>query len=286
MEMAQIAAEADEAIIGAGGRQVRAQLFTEIFEIAGAIKQAGITGGRHAAKARAEQFAGPFHVELARCGNVRGEDRTPVADQCFEALAHLRRHRIAREGFGRALVFLPLQGLRFDAEIGERILEEEAAGGDPEHHQRAVGVGDDFVRPAGQQIIVHGDVVAAQHGDHTFAAGDDRAQEVVQLLRGCEADSGRGDFEQHRLEFGVRGGGGEGFAEVEERRCAAAAQLLERRAGRVLAETVGEAQSQDRAVGNPRRPHDEREKQDDDRDRHEGEREAGEEPAAIERDHA
>ncbi len=162
---------------------LRVEFVAQVLDVARAVHERGLACRAHAHKAPAQKLTRPRNLDPSRSRYSFGEHRLPVRDYRLEALAQFRRHRVAREHLGRALVLLPLQRLCLDLQVFERIPEEQAARRDAEHHHRAVRIGDYLARAACEEIVVHGHVVAAQHRDDAFAGRAHRPQEVVNLLR-------------------------------------------------------------------------------------------------------
>lgn len=156
----------------------------DILDVAFAIDQAIFDGKRCADEARRDQFTRALRSHFARLGDRLDQDFFPVRDDRLHALAHRRRHRVASERLGRAFVLFPLQRLRLDFQLVERVLQKNTAGRHPEHREHRVGIGDDLARPGCDQVFAQSRAVAAHQRDHPLAACLRGAQQAMDFVRG------------------------------------------------------------------------------------------------------
>ena len=181
--VAPVARQADEHFAPGLGIEFSA----DVLDVAFAVDQMILDGELCADEARGDQIARFFRREFAGRRDRFDEDFLPVRDDRLHALAHRWRHRVAAEGLSGALVFFPLQRLRLDFQLVERVLEKDTAGRDTEHREHRVGIGDDLAGARRDQVFSQPGVVAAQQRDHALATGLRGAHQAMDFMRGGQA---------------------------------------------------------------------------------------------------
>ena len=235
---------------------LRIEFSADVFDIAFAIDQFIFDRELCADESRRDQLSRFFRREFASRRDRFDQNFLPVRDDRLHALAHRRRHRIAVECLGRALVFLPLQGLRLDLQLVERVLQKNAAGRHAKHREHRVRIGDNLARSCRDQVFAQSGVIASQQRDHPLTARLRSAHQAMDFMRGGEPGAEARDLDDDRANLVVDSRRLERIAQMVEALCAASHDLIERRARHILFDRPRQPNHQHSVMRDLRRPDD------------------------------